>query len=65
MGDVTHLAARATEIPVVQEEFAMAPARLSSWLMREDGISQVVGEPQRGEMDPDIRTDLIVEFYSG
>jgi ribosomal 50S subunit-recycling heat shock protein len=64
IGDVTHLTARATEIPVVQEEFAMAPARLPSWLMREDGIGRVVGEPQRGEMDPDIRTDLYVEFYA-
>jgi small subunit ribosomal protein S4 len=64
IGDVIHLTARATEIPGVQEELAMAPARLPSWVMREDGIGRVIGEPQGGEMDTDIRTDWIVEFYS-
>ena len=51
-------------IPVVQEELAMSPARLPSWLMREGSVGRVIGAPQRSEIDPDIRENLIVEFYS-
>jgi small subunit ribosomal protein S4 len=63
-GDIIQLTEKASEIPVVKEELAAPPARLPSWLTRENGIGRVIGDPQRGEIDPDIREDLIVEFYS-
>jgi small subunit ribosomal protein S4 len=60
VGDVVQLTPRATAIPTVREALAAAPARLPSWLTREDGVARVIGEPWPGEMDPDIRAALIV-----
>lgn len=64
VGDIIQLTEKAMRIPVVQEELAMSPARLPSWLMREGSVGRVIGAPQRSEIDPDIRENLIVEFYS-
>lgn len=64
VGDTIQLTAHAGEIPGVREALATRPARLPSWLMREGVVGQVIGTPQRGELDPDIREQLIVEFYS-
>ena len=51
------------EIPDVQE-LAEANTLVPSWLERRDGGGVVLQEPNREEIDPDIRERLIVEFYS-
>jgi hypothetical protein len=48
----------------VQEALALPPSRLPSWLIWEGNVWRVLGTPQRREIDPDIREQLIVEFYS-
>jgi small subunit ribosomal protein S4 len=64
VGDIVQLAEKALEIPGVQDALTIPPTRLPSWLMREGSVGRVVGTPQRGEIDPDIQEQLIVEFYS-
>jgi small subunit ribosomal protein S4 len=63
-GDVITLGTKALQIPVVQEELKTGRAVIPSWLVREDGIGRVVGLPRRADIEPDIREDLVVEFYS-
>lgn len=63
VGDVITLRDKAWEIPDVQQELAQ-DRPLPSWLAREDRGGRVVAMPSREELDPDIREDLIVEFYA-
>lgn len=51
------------EIPDVQE-LNEANNPVPSWLEKRDGGGVVLQEPNREEIDPDIRERLIVEFYS-
>lgn len=64
LGDTIQLTDKAMEIPVVREEIATPPVRLSSWLTREDNVGRVVGLPQREDIASDIQVNLIIEFYS-
>lgn len=64
VGDIVQLTEKALEIPGVQDTLTEPPARLPSWLVREGTVGRVIGTPQRDEIDPDIREQLIVEFYS-
>lgn len=61
--DVVELRPKAMEIPVVQEELLTRGVTMS-WLHREDRRGTVVGTPRREDIEPDIREDLVVEFYS-
>ena len=49
---------------MVQEELTSGRP-VPSWLERTDLTGRVIGMPRREEIDPDIREDLIVQFYSG
>lgn len=51
------------EIPDVQE-LTEANTPVPGWLEKRDGGGVVLQEPNREEIDPDIRERLIVEFYS-
>lgn len=62
-GDMITLEDEAWNMPLVQQELQQGRS-LPSWLTREDRIGRVIGTPRREEIDPDIREDLIVEFYS-
>ncbi len=64
VGDLIQLTAHATAIPGVHDALTRPPARLPSWLVREGPVGRVIGTPQRGEIDPDIQEQRIVEFYS-
>jgi small subunit ribosomal protein S4 len=64
IGDTVQLTEKALEIPGVRDALPIPPAGLPSWLRREGNSGRVVGTPQRGEIDPDIQEQLIVEFYS-
>lgn len=63
VGDVIDLTPAAVEIPSVQEELAQRGA-LPSWLERDGGRGRVIGLPQREDVAPDIREDLVIEFYA-
>ena len=64
VGDIIQLTEKATEIPGVHDALTLPPTSMPSWLMREGTVGRVIGTPQRGELDPDIREQRIVEFYS-
>jgi small subunit ribosomal protein S4 len=64
IGDTIQLTEKATEIPGIHDALTMPLTRMPSWLMREGSVGRVIGTPQRGEIDPDIREQRIVEFYS-
>jgi small subunit ribosomal protein S4 len=61
--DVIELLPSALAIPVVQEELATR-GTAASWLDRRDRTGVVTAMPRREDIEPDIREDLIVEFYS-
>ena len=63
-GDVIRLSETAAQIPYVQDELETGRTRLPSWLSRDRAVGRVTGVPQREDVDPDIREDLIVEFYA-
>lgn len=63
-GDVVKLGPKALQIPVVQEELESGRTVVPPWLAREDGVGRVVGLPRREDVEPDIREDLVIEFYS-
>jgi small subunit ribosomal protein S4 len=50
-------------IPGARELLEAAPP-VPPWLDRHNGRGQVVREPRREEIDPDINEQLIIEFYS-
>lgn len=62
-GDVVELRAAAAEIPLVKEEM-LTRGVTASWLERDGARVRITGTPQREDIDPDIREDLIVEFYA-
>jgi small subunit ribosomal protein S4 len=64
LGDAVQLTDKAMEIPIVREELATPSTRLPSWLARAGNVGRVVGTPRREEIDPDIRVNLTIEFYS-
>lgn len=53
----------ARRIPDV-EALEENPPAVPGWLKRADGEGQVLREPERGEIDPDIDEGLILAFYS-
>jgi small subunit ribosomal protein S4 len=62
-GDVVELTPSAAEIPSVQEEM-MTRGVTASWLDRDGSAGRVTGTPMREDVEPDIREDLLVEFYA-
>jgi small subunit ribosomal protein S4 len=62
-GEVVELRESALEMPVVQEELTTRGVT-ASWLDRQDRKAVVTGLPRREDIEPDIREDLIVEFYA-
>ena len=63
VGDTVTVRERARQIPVVQEEMASGRP-VPPWLERTDLTGRVIELPRRENIDPDIREDMIVEFYS-
>jgi small subunit ribosomal protein S4 len=61
--DVIELRPSATKIPVVQEEM-VTRGITASWLVREGNTARVIGLPRREDIEPDVREDLVVEFYA-
>jgi|SRR5581483_7785070 len=61
--DVVELRESATEIPAVQEEMQTRGVT-ASWLERDGTTGRITGVPQRRDVEPDIREDLVVEFYA-
>lgn len=53
----------ALQIPDVQE-LVRTETSIPGWLEPRDGGGVIVREPNRDEIDPDIREQRIVEFYS-
>jgi len=62
-GDLIQLAEPAAEIPLVREEM-LTRGVTASWLEREGPAGRVTGMPRREDAEPDIREDLVVEFYA-
>lgn len=62
-GDVVALRQSAIDIPVVEEEMATRGVT-ASWLERDGASVRITGTPRREDIEPDIREDLIVEFYA-
>jgi small subunit ribosomal protein S4 len=62
-GDVVELRSEGEKIPVVQEEMATRGV-VASWLARDGRIARITGLPRREDIEPDIREDLVVEFYA-
>ncbi|MFN3326434.1 MAG: 30S ribosomal protein S4 [Bryobacteraceae bacterium] len=62
-GDVIRLQPAAAKIPVVEEEM-LTRGVTASWLERDGDTGRVIGMPKREDIEPDIREDLIVEFYA-
>jgi small subunit ribosomal protein S4 len=62
-GDVVELLPSAMEMPVVHEEL-MTPGVTASWLDRQDHRAVVTAMPRREDIEPDVREDLVVEFYA-
>lgn len=62
-GDVVRLTEAAANIPVVQEEMSTRGV-VASWLEREGPAGRITSVPRREDIEPDIREDLIVEFYA-
>jgi small subunit ribosomal protein S4 len=62
-GEEIEMKQSALEIPDVQE-MAEAATPVPGWLEKRDGSGVVLREPNREEIDPDIRERRIVEFYS-
>jgi ribosomal protein S4 len=61
--DVIELRPSAAAIPAVQEEM-MTRGVTASWLERDGAAGRVTGSPRREDIEPDIREDLVVEFYA-
>ena len=47
-----------------REENGTNGAVMPPWLTVENNVGQVTGAPRREDLDPDIRENLIVEFYA-
>lgn len=62
-GDVIELTEAGLDVQDVREEMA-SRATFPSWLRREGAVGRITGQPQREDVPPDIREDLIVEFYA-
>jgi small subunit ribosomal protein S4 len=61
--DVVELRPSTSKISAVQEEM-MTRGVTASWLERDGSTGRVTGPPQRRDIEPDIREDLVVEFYA-
>ncbi len=62
--DVVQLDATAQQIPEIAEELQRPHAAFAPWLSREGSTGRVMKLPSRENSAPDIREDLIVEFYA-
>lgn len=64
-GDVVGLAEKSAQIVGVQESLADRGPNMPGWLSRDDErVGRVLRHPERGEVEPGITEQLIVEFYS-
>ena len=63
-GDTIQLGEKALEIPVVQETMEDLAGLIPPWLAREGAIGRMLRLPTREEMEPQIREELIIAFYS-
>ncbi len=63
-GDVIQLDRTAQQIPAIADELSHPHAAVPPWLSRTDGTGRIMRMPERTESAPDIREDLIVEFYA-
>ena len=61
--DTIELRPAAINIPVVQEE-TVTRGVTASWLERDGNAGHITGIPQRTDIEPDIRGDLVVEYYA-
>jgi small subunit ribosomal protein S4 len=64
MGDTVALDETAQRIPEIAKELQTPHAAVPHWLERSGSTARVVGMPERQDVAPDIREDLIVEFYA-
>ncbi len=64
MGDRIALDETAQRIPEIAQELQSPHAAVPHWLERNGSAGRVIGMPQRQDVAPDIREDLIVEFYA-
>jgi small subunit ribosomal protein S4 len=62
-GDVVRLTEEAANMPIVQEEMSTRGV-IASWLERDGPAGRIISIPRREDIEPDIREDLIVEFYA-
>lgn len=62
-GDELVMEEEARQIPDVQE-LQQAPPHVPAWLEKREGGGRVLREPNRDEIDQDIREQRVVEFYS-
>ncbi len=63
-GDVVQLDRTAQQIPEVAGELERPHAAVPPWLSREGSTGRVSKMPSREDVSPEIREDLIVEFYA-
>ena len=64
-GDVVGLVEKSAQIVGVQESLADRGPNMPGWLSRDDErVGRVLRHPERGEVEPGITEQLIVEFYS-
>lgn len=61
--DVVELFQSALDIPVVQDELVTREVPVS-WLKRQDHRAVITAMPRREDIEPDIREDLVIEFYA-
>lgn len=61
--DVIELRPSAAKIPIVEQEMMIRPVT-ASWLERDGSTGRVTGMPRREDIEPDIREDLVVEYYA-
>ncbi len=63
-GDTVKLAPAALQIPTVHEELEAMPTVAYTWLERDGSAGRVTSQPSAEDVEPDIRAELIVEYYA-
>ncbi|MBI4321520.1 MAG: 30S ribosomal protein S4 [Chloroflexi bacterium] len=63
-GDTIQLDQKALQMPVVQETMEDMAGAVPQWLAREGPAGRVLRLPRREEMEPSIKEELIIAFYS-
>ena len=63
-GETIALDETAQKMPVTQELLAGAAPPLPGWLRRDGAVGEIVGVPDRTDLEPHIQEHLIVEYYS-